>query len=105
MSTVNMLEDVTRRYSPLCVFFKDPAVGLSLCLRLFSGKKSPIILFWPILRHFWGSVVPLVTFSNNLNNFERNLRKFIFFFFNPKKSQQISKIQKKLFKKKFVKML
>ena len=26
------------------------------------------MLFWPILGHFWCSVVILATFSNNLNN-------------------------------------
>ena len=34
-----------------------------------------IMLLWHILGHFWCPVVNLVTFSINLSNFERNLKK------------------------------
>ena len=70
-----------------------------------SGKKRLILLFWPILGHFWCS---LVTFLSNLNIFEKNPyknpknpKKFK----NPKISKKISnpykkpKNPKKIFKK------
>ena len=34
--------------------------------------QGPIMLFWPVLGHFWCSVLTLVTFISNLNNFEKN---------------------------------
>ena len=32
-------------------------------------------LFWPFFGHFYSPVVTLVTFSNNLSNFEKNKKK------------------------------
>ena len=34
------------------------------------GKKRLIMLFWPILSHFWCPVVTLVNFSGYLGNIE-----------------------------------
>ena len=51
-----------------------PAEGFDLCPRffwLFGQRKGLIMLFLPILGHFWCSVVTLVTFSSNLINFEK----------------------------------
>ena len=39
------------------------------------------MLFYPILGHFWCSVVTLVTFSSKLSNFEKN----------PKNQEQVFK--------------
>ena len=36
-----------------------------------SRTKILIMLLWLILGHFWCLVVPLVTFSSNLNNLEK----------------------------------
>ena len=47
----------TRRCGPLCRPF---------------GQKNLFWLFWPILGHFWCSLVNLVTFSSNLSQFENN---------------------------------
>ena len=59
-----------------------PAEGFGLQARLFLpfGKKGLIMLTWPILGHFCCSVVTLVTFSGNLNNYEKNSKKIIYFF-------------------------
>ena len=61
----------TRRYGPL----RRPIFSFRLGPGFFGplGKKGLIMLFLPILGHFWCAVVTLVTFSNNLNNFEKNL--------------------------------
>ena len=43
-------------------------------------KKRPFVLFWPILGFFCCAVVPLLTFSININ-----------FFFNPKNAKKLNK--------------
>ena len=53
------------------------------------------MLFWLILGHFWCSVVTLVTFSSNLNNFEKIQTKIQKIQKNPKKIQNLNKLQQK----------
>ena len=48
------------------------------------------MLFWPILGHFWCSVVPLVTFSSNLNNLKTIKKKIL-----TKKFRKTKKSKKK----------
>ena len=40
------------------------------CQGILRAKKELIMLFWPILGHFWCPVVTLVNLSSNLSNFE-----------------------------------
>ena len=47
--------------------------------------------FWPILGHFWRSVVTLVSFSSNISNFEKNAN-IIKKSKNPKMSKNPKKI-------------
>ena len=73
----------TRRYSPLC----EPTT-CSSCGGLrpsaqaffppFRQKKDFLLMFWPILGHFWCSLVTLVTVRSNLSNF-KNYKKIIVF--------------------------
>ena len=59
------LEDMAR-YAGLLL---APAEGFGLWSRAFfalRAKTGLIMLFWPILGHFWCPVVTLVTFSSNL---------------------------------------
>ena len=58
-----------------------PAEGFNLCPRL-------IMMVLPTLGIFWCSVVTVVTFSGNLSNFEKNLKK------DKKKSFKIQKKKK-----------
>ena len=39
------------------------------------GKKKRIIVFLPILGHFWYSVVTLITLNSNLYNLKTNQEK------------------------------
>ena len=39
------------------------------------AEKNALILFGPILSHFWCSVVTSITFINNLSNFEKTFKK------------------------------
>ena len=68
------LED-TARYAGV---FLAPAESFGLRPMLFCplGKKGVIRLFWPIFGNCWCPVVTLVTFSNNISNFEKNPKKF-----------------------------
>ena len=63
-----------RRYGPLRgPYLLAPAEGFGLRPRhFFRAKKELIMLFWPVLGHFWCPVVTLVTFSNNHSLFEKN---------------------------------
>ena len=54
-TTLNVLEGMALYAGELIA----PEEGFGLCP------------FWPILSHFWCSVVTLVTFSSNLNNYEK----------------------------------
>jgi hypothetical protein len=38
-----------------------------------------MMLFWPILGHFWCSIVTLVTVNSNLSNFKKNTESLIWF--------------------------
>ena len=88
----------TRRYDPLRGPTSSSCGGLQPLAKAFfalSAKKELSMMFWPILGDFWCPVVTVVTFSNNLSNFERTKKqkknpKKSKFFFNPK----IQKIQK-----------
>ena len=63
------LEDMARYAGLLLALAED----FGLQARLFFGqKKELIMLFWPTLAKFWCPVVPLVTLSSNLSNFEKN---------------------------------
>ena len=69
--TLMTVED-TARYAGLLLTLAE---GFGLGRRLFLpfGQKTELImLFWPILGHFWCPVVTFVTFSRNLSNFEKN---------------------------------
>ena len=48
-------------------YILGPSAEAFVALR---AKRELIMLFWPILGHFWCPVVTLVTFSSNLSNFE-----------------------------------
>ena len=61
------------------------ASGRALCCP--SGKKKA---FYAVLGQFWCPVVTLATFSSNLNNFENNKKKYIYY----KKIQKNAKISK-----------
>ena len=61
-------EEDTARYAGLLL---APAEGFDRGSFCPSKKKKLIMLFWFILGHFWCSVVTLVTFSSNLNNFKK----------------------------------
>ena len=53
----------------------SPLIGLRPLVEAFFtiwAKEGLIMLFWPILGSFCCSVVTFVTFSSNLNNFEKN---------------------------------
>ena len=58
----------TRRYGPLRGSTSSSFGGFLLRL---------IVLFWPILGHFWESIVTLVTLNSNLYNFEKIKQKSI----------------------------
>ena len=58
----------TRRYGPT----SSSCGELQLSA---EAKKELLCCFGPFFGNFWCSVVTLVTFSNNLRNFERNLKK------------------------------
>ena len=73
--------NTTRKYSPLRGLSSSSCGGLWPGLFWPFGQKRLIMLFWPILGHFWCSVVTLGTFSSNLNNL----------FLNPKKSKKSQK--------------
>ena len=67
----NVILEDTARYAGLLL---APAEGFGLRPRLFFAlreKKELFMLFWPIFGDFWCPVVPVVTFSSNLSNFER----------------------------------
>ena len=78
----------TRRYGPLRGPTSSSFGGLRPSADLF-------MLFWPIFRDFWCSVVTVVTFSSNFSNFERNKKSEK----NPKKIQKKLKKSKKMQKK------
>ena len=54
----NIILTYARRNGPL----RRPTFGS--CGGLYQGF---LMLFWPIVCHFWNSVVPFATFSSNLN--------------------------------------
>ena len=58
-----LLLDDTAHFKGLLL---DPAEGFGQGFFCHSGKKEPIMLFGPILRPFWCSVVTFVTFGSNL---------------------------------------
>ena len=58
-----------------------------------EAKKGPIMMFWPILGHFWFSVVALIIFSSKLIKFEE--RKKLKISKSSKESQKFIEIQKK----------
>ena len=58
----------TRRYGPLLGLRRASAFGRGF---FALPAKKLIMLFWPILGHFWCPVVPFVTFSSNLSNLEK----------------------------------
>ena len=70
-SNKNLLEGMTSYAGQLLA----PGEGFGLWPKL-SGKKGLIMRFWPILGHFWCSVVTFITFSSNLNNFEKIVEQF-----------------------------
>ena len=59
---------MTRKYCPLCGPYSSSCGGLwpsdEAFLALWETREL-LMLFWPILGHFWCSIVPLVTFSCN----------------------------------------
>ena len=68
----------TRRYGPLRGPTSSscgelwPSAEAFLALR---ARKELFMLFCTFFGDFWCSVVTVVTFSSNLNNFERNQKK------------------------------
>ena len=97
------LED-TARYAGLLL---APAEGFGQGFFYPSGKKRAFMLFWPNFGNFWCSVVNVVTFSSNLNNFEinkkmkrkKNEKKYKKKFKKSKNPKKFKKIQKKIQKK------
>ena len=84
----------TKMYGPLCGPSSSSCGGLWPSAKAFVAlwaKKGLFMLFLPILGYFRCSVVTSVTFSSNLNNFEKN----------PKKSQE--NFKKSVIKSKNVK--
>ena len=72
------------RYADLLL---APAEGFGRGFFLpFGQKRELVMLFWPMLDHFWYPLVTLVTFSINLSNFKK-----IFFKIKKKQSQLIKK--------------
>ena len=54
-----------------------PAEGFGQVLFALRAKNGLIMLFLPILGHFWCALATLVTFSSNPNDFERkNIKKY-----------------------------
>ena len=74
---LKLLEDTARYAASAEAFFA------------LRGKKTLIMLFWPIFGDFWFPVVTLVTFSSNLSNFQKSPT-------NPKKIPKKPKISKNL---------
>ena len=64
---------VTRRYSLLRGLTSSSCGGKKVLLMLFRQKKPFMLLFVHILRHFWCSVIILVTVSSNLSNFGKKI--------------------------------
>ena len=66
----------TRRYGPLRGPTSSSCGGLRPSTEGFFllQKKILNLLFWPIFGNFLWPVVPLVTLSSNLSNFERNCK-------------------------------
>ena len=88
-----------RRYGPLRGPTSSSCGGLRPSAEAFfahRAKKELIMLFWPIFSNFWCLVITLVTFSNNIRNFERNPKK-------PKKIRKKSKKDQKNSKSKIKK--
>ena len=56
----------SRQTSSSCEGLRPAAEGF-FCPK----KKSLLCLFWPILGHFWCSVVTIIMFSHTLYNFEK----------------------------------
>ena len=70
---------------------------------LLAPAEDLMMLFWPILDHFWCPVVTLITFSSRQEKFKENPKKSKNFkkSKNPKKSQKNpKKIQKTNYEKK-----
>ena len=91
--------NVTRRYGPLYGPTSSSCGGLWPLAEAFialRAKKEVIMLFWPIFGIFLCPVLTLVTFSSNINNFERNSKKTL------KKKQKNPKNSKNLKKSKNV---
>ena len=84
---------ITKRYShlrgPTC---SSCAEGFGQGLFLPFGEKKLIILYWPILGHFWCPVVTLVIISSNLSNFKRIQKKLTW---NIKKNNNNNIIHKR----------
>ena len=75
MSALGKLEPLlsgkTRRYGPLFGPTSSSCGWLQPLAEAFFAlwaKKELIMLFWPILGHFWCPIVTLVTFSSNLSD-------------------------------------
>ena len=61
-------------YGPLRGPTSGSCEGLRPSAKAFyalRATKRLIILLWPVSGHFWCSVVTLVTFRSNLNNFKK----------------------------------
>ena len=91
----------TSRYAGLLL---APAEGFGPQPRAFfalRAKKKLIMLFKPILGHFWCPVVTLVAFSSNVSNFKKNPKSQLKILKKSKKKLNILKNSKKIQKKSF----
>ena len=86
------IRPATRAYFQLLRRASAFGRGLHFALR---AKTGLIMLFWPILGHFWCPVVTLITFSSNLMQyiFFLNLKKYIFECCNLTRALQSSPLQ------------